>query len=332
MISRKELLFQVVLHTIVLLFFSFDKHEGGIDIDRAIFLLFYSAATVIITYFLMPKYLYKKKYWQFFIAFGLVVTVVILLEELVLEPLMFPNTKRGTSFPGVYLSLLGVLPVMTILSGCKFGWDALQKQAKIDELQSTIQESELQFLRSQINPHFLFNNLNNLYSYALQNSPKTPEIILEMSGVLRYMLYESKEQFVPLKKELEQLDNFIKLYKLQIENRGQVHFETSNIGTGYKIAPLILIVFVENAFKHSQSGQSSDIEIDISIKLEGSVLEFCCKNNFEVVTSLDTVAKGIGLQNVQKRLQLLYPNKHRLEIKDENKSYNVYLRLELEKA
>ncbi|MDC6361844.1 MULTISPECIES: sensor histidine kinase [Flavobacteriaceae] len=332
MISRKELLFQVVLHVIVLLFFSFDKHEGGIDIDRAIFLLFYSAATVIITYFLMPKYLYKKKYWQFFIAFGLVVTVVILLEELVLEPLMFPNTKRGTSFPGVYLSLLGVLPVMTILSGCKFGWDALQKQAEIDELQSTIQESELQFLRSQINPHFLFNNLNNLYSYALQNSPKTPEIILEMSGVLRYMLYESKEQFVPLKKELEQLDNFIKLYKLQIESRGHVNFKTSNINGGHRIAPLILIVFVENAFKHSQSGQSSDIEIDISIKMEGSVLEFRCKNNFEVVPSLDTVAKGIGLQNVQKRLQLLYPNKHRLEIKDENKSYNVYLRLELEKA
>jgi len=332
LISRKELLFQVVLHVIVLLFFSFDKHEGGIDIDRAIFLLFYSAATVIITYFLMPKYLYKKKYWQFFIAFGLVVTVVILLEELVLEPLMFPNTKRGTSFPGVYLSLLGVLPVMTILSGCKFGWDALQKQAEIDELQSTIQESELQFLRSQINPHFLFNNLNNLYSYALQNSPKTPEIILEMSGVLRYMLYESKEQFVPLKKELEHLDNFIKLYKLQIESRGHVNFKTSNINGGHRIAPLILIVFVENAFKHSQSGQSSDIEIDISIKMEGSVLEFRCKNNFEVVPSLDTVAKGIGLQNVQKRLQLLYPNKHRLEIKDENKSYNVYLRLELEKA
>ncbi|WP_421810570.1 sensor histidine kinase [Flagellimonas sp.] len=332
LISRKELIFQIVLHLIVLLFFSFNKHEGGIDIDRAIFLLFYSAATVIITYYLMPKYLYKKKYWQFFIAFGLVVTAVILLEELVLEPLMFPNTKRGNSFPGVYLSLLGVLPVMTILSGCKFGWDALQKQAEIDELQSTIQESELQFLRSQINPHFLFNNLNNLYSYALQNSPKTPEIILEMSGVLRYMLYESKEQFVPLKKELEQLDNFIKLYKLQIEDRGQVRFETSNIGAGYKIAPLILIVFIENAFKHSQSGQSSDIEIDISVKMDNSVLEFYCKNNFEAVPSLDTVAKGIGLQNVQKRLQLLYPNKHKLEIKDENKSYDVYLRLELEKV
>jgi LytS/YehU family sensor histidine kinase len=153
-----------------------------------------------------------------------------------------------------------------------------------------------------------------------------------MSGVLRYMLYESKEQFVPLKKEIEQLGNFIRLYKLQIENRGHVNFETVNIKPGYKIAPLILIVFIENAFKHSQSGQSSNIEIDISVKMTDSVLEFHCKNNFEAVPSLDTIAKGIGLQNVQKRLQLLYPHKHQLDISEENKSYIVYLRLELEKA
>ena len=182
------------------------------------------------------------------------VIAVIIVEEMVLEPLLFPGTRRGNEFPGIYVSLLGVLPVMCILSGFKFGWDALKKQAQIDELESTIQESELQFLRNQINPHFLFNNLNNLYSYALQESPKTPEIILEMSGVLRYMLYESKEQFVSLKKELEQLGNFILLYKLQIEDRGEVRFNVDKIEGEYKIAPLILIVFIENAFKYSQQG------------------------------------------------------------------------------
>ncbi len=331
MISKKELLFQIVLHVLVLLFFSFDRVEGGIVVHKAIFLLFYSAATIMVTYFLMPRFLYKKKYGQFFLGFIVVVVAVIAIEELIMEPIMFPNTKRATTFPGIYISLLGVLPVMFILSGCKFGWDALQKQDQIDELQSTIQESELQFLRSQINPHFLFNNLNNLYSYALQNSPKTPEIILEMSGVLRYMLYESKEQFVPLKKELEQLGNFIRLYRLQIEDRGNVRFKVGEMEGEHRIAPLILIVFIENAFKHSQSGQSSNIEIDISVQMEGSVLEFHCKNNFETVPSLDTVAKGIGLNNVKKRLELLYPKKHQLEIKEKDKSYEVYLRLELEK-
>tara|TARA_R110000737_G_scaffold353331_1_gene404277 strand:+ start:17554 stop:18396 length:843 start_codon:yes stop_codon:yes gene_type:complete len=280
----------------------------------------------------MPKYLYKKKYWQFFLGTALLVVVIITIEELVLEPIIFPGTRRGDTFPGVYISLLGILPVMFILSGCKFGWDALQKQAQIDELETTIQESELQFLRSQINPHFLFNNLNNLYSYALQESPKTPEIILEMSGVLRYMLYESKEQFVPLKKELEQLGNFIRLYKLQIEDRGEVHFDVEKIDSDFKIAPLILIVFIENAFKHSQSGQSSDIKIDISVKLKNTTLEFICENNYESGFSLDSVAKGIGLKNVKKRLELLYPKKHILQIEEADNSYKVYLKLELEKV
>lgn len=280
----------------------------------------------------MPKFLYKKKYWQFFLGSGLVVAVLITLEETVLEPLLFPDTKRATTFPGVYVSLLGVLPVMFILSGCKFGWDALKKQGQIDELETTIQESELQFLRSQINPHFLFNNLNNLYSYALQESPKTPEIILEMSGVLRYMLYESKEQLVPLKKELEQLGNFIRLYKLQIEDRGEVQFKVDKFEGEYKIAPLILVVFIENAFKHSQSGQSSDIEIDISVKLNNDTLEFTCKNNYEPGFTLDSVAKGIGLKNVRKRLELLYPKKYVLDIKEADNSYNVSLILELKKV
>jgi two-component system LytT family sensor kinase len=332
LISKKELLFQIVLHVLVLLFFSFDRNTGSIVVHRAIFLLFYGLATVGVTYYLMPKFLYKKKYWQFFLGSAIVVSIVIVIEEVVLEPIIFPGTKRADAFPGVYVSLLGILPVMFILSGCKFGWDALKKQAQIDELETTIQESELQFLRSQINPHFLFNNLNNLYSYALQESPKTPEIILEMSGVLRYMLYESKEQLVPLKKELEQLGNFIRLYKLQIEDRGEVQFDVDEIEGEYRIAPLILIVFIENAFKHSQSGQSSNIEIDISVKLSNSILEFRCKNNYVPGFSLDSVAKGIGLKNVKKRLELLYPKKHILHIEEADNSYKVFLKLELEKV
>ncbi len=280
----------------------------------------------------MPRLLYKKKHWKFFGSVLLVIAGVILLEELVLEQIFFPGTRRARGFPGVFYALFEVVPVMAILCGCKFGWDALQKQKQIDELKGTVQESELQFLRSQINPHFLFNNLNNLYSYALENSPKTPEIILEMSGVLRYMLYECKEKYVPLKKEIEQLGNFIKLYKLQIEERGNVQFRTEQIKSGYRIAPLILIVFIENAFKHSQSGQSSNIEIDIDVKQKGNQLQFSCRNNFEPMTKLDAVAKGIGLQNVQKRLKLLYPNQHELRIEENTNQFLVELTMELEES
>ncbi|MGW9685580.1 sensor histidine kinase [Flagellimonas sp. 2504JD1-5] len=332
MISRKELVFQIILHLLVLLFYSYDRRHPDIDLPEMVFFLSYAVASGLIAYYLMPNFLYKKKPLKFFGSVLMIIIGLILLEELVLEQIFYSGTRRAKVFPGVYYALFDIVPVIAILSGFKFGWDALQKQKQIDQLKNTVQESELQFLRSQINPHFLFNNLNNLYSYALENSPKTPEIILEMSGVLRYMLYECKEKFVPLKKEVEQLDNFIKLYKLQIEERGNVKFSATQITSGYKIAPLILIVFIENAFKHSQSGQSSDIEIAIEVTQKGSQLQFNCANNFELVNGLGSVAKGIGLENVKKRLKLLYPNKHKLLITEENNKFSVSLTMELEKS
>lgn len=332
MISRKEFFFQIVLHLLVFLFYSYDRRHPEIDASEVIFFLSYALASVVIAYYLMPRFLYQKRYLLFFTGVLVIITVLILLEELVLEQILFPGTRRASRFPGVFYSLAKVIPIMAILSGFKFAWDALQKQSQIDELKSAVKESELQFLRSQINPHFLFNNLNNLYSYALENSPKTPEIILEMSGVLRYMLYECKEDYVPLKKEVEQVENFIKLSKLQIEERGKVRFTSEKIRSEYKIAPLILIVFIENAFKHSQSGQSSDIEIDISLRQDKHKLELSCENNFIPSTDTESIAKGIGLENVKKRLQLLYPSKHELEIIEKNNQFKVTLIMELEKS
>ena len=265
----------------------------------------------------------------FFGLLAVVLTGVVSVEELVLEKIYFPDS-RGTSFPGVHYSLLEVLPPITILAGAKFAWDALGKQREVDELRAAMNESELQFLTSQINPHFLFNNLNNLYSYAIAQSPKTPMIILELSSVLRYMLYDCKEKLVPLSKEIEQLENFTKLSELQIEERGVVNFRAPTVPSNHQIAPLILIVFIENAFKHSQASQSNNICIDIDIRLsdEGK-LDFRCKNNFHPATNTDHLSNGIGLENVKKRLQLLYPNAHQLTIRPTENQYEVHLSLQL---
>jgi len=330
-VNRKEVLFQVVLHLLVMWFFTYDWRSQGPAWDKAWFFLGYALIAGVITYYLMPGFLYKKQYWKFLGGVLLLLAFSILMEERLLEPWIYPNSRRAANFPGVFVTLLGQLPVITILSGGKFAWDALQKQQEIDDLLINMKESELQFLRSQIHPHFLFNNLNNLYSYSLENSPKTPEIILELSGVLRYMLYESKERFVPLEKELRQLENFIRLYKLQIEQRGKVNFETRDIPPGFKIAPLILVVFIENAFKHSQAGQSSDIEIAISVRVHNATLSFSCRNNFMPSDQAPDEARGIGLNNVKKRLQLLYPQRHLLKISKEANSFVVKLDLVLER-
>lgn len=328
--THKEFLFQLVLHIVVLFFYAYHEKESVLELHKIVFFFNYLIATSVTSYYLLPRFFYPKKYWQFGLSFALLIVGVILIEEFVLEKIYFPDT-RGTRFPGVYYSLLDVLPIITILCGFKFAWDALNKQREVEALQATIKEGELQFLKSQINPHFLFNNLNNLYSYALEQSPKTPQIILELSSVLRYMLYDCQAEYVHLEKEIEQLEHFTQLSELQIEDRGKVHFSTTNIRPGYRIAPLILIVFIENAFKHSQASQSDAIQIAVNVELSPTGrLDFRCRNSFHVTTNRQHLAKGIGLENVKKRLKLLYPNAHQLTIRIEENLYDVHLSLQLE--
>ncbi len=327
--TSKEVIFQIVLHMVLFIFFSFDRNEPKIHEYKIVAFINYALGALIINYILLTRFFYRKKYLLFFFYVAIVVATIIAVEELILERIYFPDT-RGTRFPGVVYSLLDVMPVIMILAGFKFAWDASTKQREVEELQTSVKESELQFLKSQINPHFLFNNLNNLYSYAIEESPKTPSIILELSSVLRYMLYDCKEDFVALGKEIEHLKNFTQLNELQIEDRGKVTFEAENIPSEYLIAPLILNVFIENAFKHSTASQSEDISIDIHIKIDSNgQLNFECNNSFRPVTNTDKLNNGIGLKNVKKRLQLLYPDAHTLLITDDNQRYSVHLKMNL---
>ena len=330
--TSKEVIFQVILHIILFLFFSFDRHQPQIEEFQIVAFLNYALGALIINYVLLPRFFYSKQYLLFFIYVSIIVAAIIAVEELVLERIYFPDT-RGTRFPGVIYSLLDVMPVITILAGFKFAWDASLKQKEVEELRTSVKESELQFLKSQINPHFLFNNLNNMYSHAIEQSPKTPSIILELSSVLRYMLYDCKENFVALRKEIEHLKNFTQLNELQIEDRGEVTFQSEQIPTGFLIAPLILTVFIENAFKHSTASQSEDIFIDIKINVTpNGELDFECKNSYLADTNTEKLTNGIGLQNVKKRLKLLYPDAHNLVINDTENSYSVHLKMNLKLA
>lgn len=328
----RELIFQLVLHLLLFSFYSFDEDNPRFEYVHIIFFLNNALPAFVINYVLLARYFYSKKYLKFFFLTSLLVIYVILSEEWVLEQIFYADS-RGRNFPGVFFTLWEVLPVIVILVGFKFAWDAIEKQQEVDSLREAIKESELQFLSSQINPHFLFNNLNNLYSYAIEASPKTPEIILELSSVLRYMLYECRSNFVPLKKEIEHLKNFTHLSQLQIEERGKVNFQCGEIASSLVIAPLILIVFIENAFKHSQASQSDNINIDIKIEVSSSgQLAFYCSNNFLPISNTDNLSKGIGLENVRKRLELLYPDDYELRIQEGEKQYDVYLSINLHQA
>lgn len=325
-----EFLFQLVLHVVVFLFYSFDREAPHIEPYKLVFFLNYSTAVFIINYILLPRFLYEKKYLLFSLLLALVVIITILIEEFVLERIYFPDT-RGKTFQGFFYVLLDIMPVIAILSGFKFAWDLIRKQQEVEELRASVERSELNFLKSQINPHFLFNNLNNLYAYALEKSEKTPLIILELSSVLRYMLYDCREEYVSLETEIQQLQNFVRLNELQIEDRGKVTFiPPEKDARGYKIAPLILMNFVENAFKHSIGSQIDDIVIRIRLEIQDNGLfVFECENSFHSNSNNTSLSQGIGLSNVRKRLELIYPNSHILKISEQEGWFNVFLSLNL---
>jgi len=251
------------------------------------------------------------------------------MEEVVLEALLFPDNK-GYKFRGYFYKLFEFVPLILLIVGAKFGWDYHSKQREIEILKTELKSNELQFLKSQINPHFLFNNLNNLYAFALENSPKTTKIILELSAVLRYVLYECEDDFVLLKNEIEHIKNFIALNELQLEERGSVNFTINVEYEVNTIAPLILMVFIENAFKHSLYSQTTNILIDVNIETtENGYLFFTCKNSFSKQKNMSDLPKGIGLLNVKKRLELIYPNEHSLLITENQNIYCVNLKLRL---
>lgn len=332
-----EIIYQVIVSASLFMIYSFIQDQSVYNQTgseklipfKIAFFSNYLLAAMLINYILIPNTYSKKKFVLFFISLSVLIILTILIDEFVLEKIYFPDT-RGTHFPGVFFTLAETLPTIIAYVGFKFAWDYNKKQSEIEKLKTLVKESELQFLKSQINPHFLFNNLNNLYAYALKKSPKTPQIILELSSVLRYMLYDCKENYMPLEKEIAHLKNFTELYKLQIHNRGDIQFHSNAIVNNYYIAPLILMVFIENAFKHSTNSKSENIMVHININTsEKGVLEFYCKNTFLPVPSAKKTSEGIGLTNVKKRLELLYPETHELKITNNSNSFDVMLTVQL---
>jgi len=331
-IINREILFQVIFHLVVFVFYAFDRNQSsGIEPYKYANFINYAITAGVINYVCLPIF-YKRK--NIFVFAGLIALCILtsaLIEELFLEKIFF--TGQRVEKVKLFWAFLDIVPVVAILSGVKFGWDANMKQKEVDKLEEVVKESELQFLKSQINPHFLFNNMNNLYSYALEGSKKTPEIILELSGLLRYMLYDCKEKYVSLTKEIEQLKNFVNLNELQIEDRGIVDLSIKGVNESYQIAPLILIVFVENAFKHSQSSQSDEIEIEIDLEIQkDGKLYFKCINTYKEMANNANLDRGIGLENVIKRLELIYPNAYELSLRDKKDLYMVDLLIDLDKG
>lgn len=311
------------------------SHEGvhfsaDPEIDF-IFLLYHLSLFLIVNYILIPQFFYKKKFFQFFFyLFGLLILYGI-VEEAIVEQILDP-TGRGNNaltWQSVYYFIQeNLVPLLAFMS-IKFVFDSFEQQRKLEQIERDSLTNELKFLKSQIQPHILFNSLNSLYDYTLSNSNKAPQLVLQLSNVLRYVLYDTSTAVVPLEKEINFIEDYIALQKMQLEGRGDIHFFANNHSTktDLKIAPFLLIPFIENSFKHSLKSIERGIRITIKIDIQDDAIHLMVENNFEniVSTSEDLLTKGIGLKNVQKRLELLYPKRHTLEVKQTDNLYKIAL-------
>lgn len=234
-------------------------------------------------------------------------------ESLVIEQSWWFNSLRLVIIFGIYALLIQLA----------IGWFDTQKLRTA--LMMEKQAGELALLRSQINPHFLFNTLNNIYSLVYKKSEDAPEAVMKMSSIMRYMLYDATTDNVLLEKEIEYLKSFIELEKLRIRHKDFVELNISGNIEGRTIAPMLLIPFVENAFKHgSRNVTNPGIRINLSIgpqEIRFEVSNHLRKN----ITATKDQMGGIGLNNLRRRLNLLYPGKHQLEINSNEDLYNVQL-------
>lgn len=199
----------------------------------------------------------------------------------------------------------------------------LDEQAEVEQIKKEHTEMELKFLKSQINPHVLFNNLNTIYSYTLEKPNEAADLILMLSDNLKHVLYDSNSETISLEKEMQFIDNYIKFQKLRTEGTKQIHYSKNINSYHYKIAPLLLITIVENAFKHSTL--NSDISIHINV--ENGILECICENDFDKEKVSESDFK-IGLQNLEKRLKLIYKDTYNFTI-EKAERFKVYLKLNL---
>ena len=193
-------------------------------------------------------------------------------------------------------------------------------------------ETELRHLKNQLNPHFLFNTLNNLYGLATVKSDKLPPLMLKLSELLRYSVYDTEQTFVQLEKELVYLENYVELEKIRLNKGVNIEFNQSGDFSNKHIAPLMLIVFIENGFKHFSNKRNEQGFIKINLSVHENVLNLFVKNSIDpALYEENKKNNGIGLANVRKRLNMIYPNTYKLEINHQPNFYEVHLKIELSK-
>ena len=286
-------------------------------------------------YYLFPYFILKKKYYKFFVYFILSLTFLYLLRTglnyLLVSENIWPEAdgiQNAFTFNHVVAVILGEIYVIAFASSIKLIFDWIYENNRAESLQANQLKTELQFLKAQIQPHFFFNTLNNLYALTLERSKQAPEVVLKLSEIMEYILYDAKEPRIRLLNEINYIQNYIDLEKLRYGDKVSVQINMQGNIETQSVPPLLFLPFIENCFKH---GAVENNKLNVLIEFEvthNNVLRFYVINNYNSFPQNKT-NHGIGNQNVLRRLELLYKDKFSLDIKTEDESYIVELLIPL---
>ena len=297
------------------------------------YLIFIAANFYFNIYFTVPVFLYKKKY----VAFVSLMIAGVVVAALLRVPLALYLNQHfflaGKPQPGLIQlfinSLLNIFIWVVCIVAGKLIIDRFHFQQYVDEMAKQKEQAELDFLNAQFNPHFLFNSINSIYGHIDKHNTTARNMLLTFSEMLRYQLYDCSSNTINIDKEMNYIKNYVALQKARKEESLIVYLNIAENVKGFSIAPLLFIAFIENSFKYVGTSEETVNKVTISLTKEGDTLYFKCCNTKEINFNNNIEHKGIGIANAKRRLGLLYPKKHHLDIINDKNYYETNLKIQL---
>ena len=288
-------------------------------------------------YFLLPRFLLEKKYAIYLSLLFLTMVLAGIFQRMVVVFLILPFypeycTTHLWEWHVILYDIVSLYPIVALTLALKFLRDWYKNQQKTQVLEKEKLNAELKFLKSQIHPHFFFNTLNNLYALTLMKSNDAPGVVLKLSDLMDYLLYESNASTVSLAREIEHMKNYVALEKLRFGDRLDMKFEVTGEIEGKKISPLLILPFLENTFKHGVNTSINQSWVNILFEIRKETLFLLVENSKSsknLKTPEEMEKTCIGLTNVKRRLELLYPQHYQIRIEDKPDKFIVRLELDL---
>jgi len=308
---------------IFMLIFKGAEESFQFSVSLAISIVVFISIPVYINFFLIEKYFLNKNYFTYVSLIIFTVSVCAAGNFLYFSSLF--NTQTS-----ILQWIADIIFTIIITTAIKIIKNGLKEKLLYQEIKAKQLETELNLLKSQINPHFLFNTLNNIYSLSLDQSAKVPETILKLSELMRYVFKSSDEKLVPLAREYQFMQTYIELEKLRLNDPDCVKFKLADAISDQFIAPIILIPFLENSFKHGAGYSSNDFYLKAELAVKDTVLKFSLENN--IPKAYDETKRNstqAGIPNVKRRLDLIYAGKYILNIRKNNNKFRVDLEMDL---